>query len=189
MNDPGTAMKIYTRTGDQGTTSLLGGTRVAKNDPRIEAYGTVDELNSHTGLLRDLAAPHHGEALIAIQNTLFSIGSRLAATSEEEARKFHVPQVGDAEVAALEAGIDAMDAGLPPMRSFILPGGHPSVSQAHVCRTVCRRAERRVLDLGGDGEHATMVRYLNRLSDYFFVLARHLAKLHGAEERPWKPRG
>lgn len=183
-------MKIYTRTGDKGDTGLLGGQRVPKDHLRIEAYGTVDELNSHLGMLRDLAAPHHGELLTGIQHTLFAIGSRLASSSAEEADRFQVPQVGEAEIDALEQAMDAMDAELEPMRNFILPGGHPTVSQAHICRTVCRRAERRVVQLAHAEPIAeAVVRYLNRLSDLLFVLARHLGKLHGLADTPWRPRG
>jgi cob(I)alamin adenosyltransferase len=182
-------MKIYTRTGDKGDTGLLGGTRVPKDHLRIEAYGTVDELNCHVGMLRDLAVPHHGAELTGIQNTLFAIGSRLASTSDEEATRFKVPVVGDAEVAALEQLMDDMDAVLEPMRNFILPGGHPAVSQAHICRTVCRRAERRVVHLAAvEAVPDTLVRYLNRLSDLFFVMARHLGKQNGVADIPWEPR-
>ena len=183
-------MKIYTRTGDKGQTSLLGGTRVAKDDLRIEAYGTVDELNSHLGMLRDLAAPNHGALLIKIQNTLFAIGSRLASGSEEEAAKFKVPAVGEDDISELEAAMDTMDAELEPMRNFILPGGHPAVSQAHICRTVCRRAERRVVQLSGEAQLSeVIVRYLNRLSDLLFMMARHLGHIHGVADVPWKPKG
>jgi cob(I)alamin adenosyltransferase len=183
-------MKIYTRTGDTGDTGLLGGSRVPKDHLRIEAYGTVDELNSHLGMLRDLAAPHHGEMITEIQNTLFAIGSRLASNSDEEATKFQVPRVGDDEILALEQHMDHMDTDLEPMRNFILPGGHPAVSQAHICRTVCRRAERRVVHLASsEAIPETVVRYLNRLSDLLFVLARHLGHLNGVSDTPWKPRG
>ncbi len=182
-------MKIYTRTGDKGSTGLLGGTRVPKDHLRLEAYGTVDELNSHIGMLRDLATPHHGELLIGIQNSLFALGSRLASSSEEEATKFQVPQIADAEILALEDTMDLLDKDLEPMRNFILPGGHPAISQAHICRTVCRRAERRVVQLAAsEAIPETVVRYLNRLSDLLFVLARHLGKLNGVEDIPWKPR-
>lgn len=181
-------MKIYTRTGDKGETGLLGGTRVPKNDPRIEAYGTVDELNSHVGMLRDLAQPYHRELLITIQNALFVIGSRLAANSDEEADKFKVPVIGEDGILHLEHAMDEMDRELEPMRNFILPGGHPSVSQAHICRTVCRRAERRIVDLSHQVDtDALLIRYLNRLSDLFFVLARHLGKLNGVQDIPWRP--
>lgn len=182
-------MKIYTRTGDKGETGLLGGTRVAKNDPRIEAYGTVDELNSHIGMLRDLSEGHHQDLLIGIQNNLFAIGSRLASGSNEEAEKFKVPSLSDQDITALEKAMDAMDADLEPMRNFILPGGHPAVSQAHICRTVCRRAERRVIDISSRSDiPEVIVRYLNRLSDLLFMLSRHLGKILHVPETPWKPR-
>jgi len=182
-------MKIYTRTGDKGETGLLGGTRVPKDDDRIEAYGTVDELNSHIGMLRDLAMPHCGEVLGAVQNNLFAIGSQLASASTEEAVKFKVPLITDADIKGLEDEMDRMDQELEPMRNFILPGGHPAVSQAHICRTVCRRAERRVVHLGGANDmDGTIVRYLNRLSDLLFVMARHLGKLHNVPDIPWAPR-
>ncbi len=183
-------MKIYTRTGDQGQTSLLGGTRVPKDHLRIEAYGTIDELNSHLGLLRDQCTDRHKALLQDVQTTLFSIGSRLASGSEAEADRFHVPAVTDDQVGALEAAMDAMDKELPEMRNFILPGGHPAVSQAHICRTVCRRAERRCVSLGVHEEvPAVLVRYLNRLSDLLFVLARSLGRELGVPEIPWRPRG
>lgn len=183
-------MKIYTRTGDKGETGLLGGSRVPKNDPRIEAYGTIDELNSHLGMLRDLATPHHTALITVIQSTLFAIGSRLASNSTEEADKFQVPQVTDSDVSELEKAMDMMDADLEPMRNFILPGGHPAISQAHICRTVCRRAERRIVELSAQTALSEqMIRYVNRLSDLLFVIARHLGRSHGVKDIPWKPRG
>jgi cob(I)alamin adenosyltransferase len=173
-------MKIYTRTGDKGQTSLLGGTRVPKDHARIEAYGTLDELNSHLGMLRDLSGHRRADLLLGIQEKLFSIGSRLASASEAEADTFKVPHVEEADI---------MDRELPEMRNFILPGGHPAVSQAHICRTVCRRAERLVVGIAEqEALPAIIVRYLNRLSDLLFVLARWLGKELGAEEIPWKPR-
>ncbi|MBK8500524.1 MAG: cob(I)yrinic acid a,c-diamide adenosyltransferase [Flavobacteriales bacterium] len=181
-------MKIYTRTGDKGETGLLGGTRVPKDHARIEAYGTVDEMNSHMGMLRDLAAPHHSGLIITVQETLFAIGSRLAANSTEEAARFKVPAISDAAISDLEQAMDAMDKDLEPMRNFILPGGHPAVSQAHICRTVCRRAERRVVQLARETDiDPLVIRYLNRLSDLLFVLARHLGHLHGVADTPWRP--
>lgn len=183
-------MKIYTRTGDTGQTSLLGGARVGKDDLRIEAYGTVDELNSHLGLLRDQAGDAYAALLVRVQSTLFSIGSRLASASAEEATKFQVPEVPQAEIDVLEVAMDDMDTDLLPMRNFILPGGHPAISQAHICRTVCRRAERRVVQLAAmEPIPELLVTYLNRLSDLLFVLARHLGHGLGVEEVPWKPRG
>jgi cob(I)alamin adenosyltransferase len=183
-------MKIYTRTGDKGETGLLGGSRVPKDHIRLEAYGTVDELNSHVGMLRDLAGGHQAILLAGIQSTLFSLGSRLASTDEAEADRFQVPGIGQAEVDALEQAMDAMDAELPPLRNFLLPGGHPAVSQAHICRTVCRRAERQAVALAGTAEVPdAIIRYLNRLSDLFFVLARWLSLRLGVPEVPWTPRG
>lgn len=183
-------MKIYTRTGDKGETGLLGGSRVPKDHVRLEAYGTVDELNSHVGMLRDLAGGHQAILLAGIQSTLFSLGSRLASTDEAEADRFQVPRIGQAEVEALEQAMDAMDAELPPLRNFLLPGGHPAVSQAHICRTVCRRAERQAVALAGTAEVPDgIIRYLNRLSDLFFVLARWLSLRLGVPEVPWTPRG
>lgn len=183
-------MKIYTRTGDTGQTSLLGGTRVPKDSLRIEAYGTMDELNSHLGLLRDHTQGRHDALLMPLQSTLFSLGSRLAAGSEEQADKFKVPQVSDADITALEQEMDRMDQELPEMRNFILPGGHLGASQAHVCRTVCRRAERLVVRLAGEeAVPEIIIRFLNRLSDLLFVLARYIAHVEGVADTPWKPRG
>jgi cob(I)alamin adenosyltransferase len=183
-------MKIYTRTGDKGQTSLLGGARVPKDHARIEAYGTMDELNSHLGMLRDLAGEHRKDLIMGIQEKLFSLGSRLASANEQEADKFNVPHLQEADIIALESAMDAMDKELPEMRNFILPGGHPAVSQAHICRTVCRRAERLVVHIAdAEALPEIIVRYLNRLSDLLFVLARWLGKELGAEEIPWKPRG
>jgi cob(I)alamin adenosyltransferase len=182
-------MKIYTRTGDKGQTGLLGGTRVPKYHERIEAYGTIDELNSHLGMLRDLAGDQQRELIITIQKKLFSIGSRLASASDEEADKFKVPQVIDADITALEDAMDLMDKELPEMRNFILPGGHVAVSQAHICRTVCRRAERLVVRIAAEEPVPEIIlRYLNRLSDLLFVLARWLGYRLGAAEIPWTAR-
>lgn len=181
-------MKIYTRTGDKGQTGLLGGSRVSKDHLRIEAYGTVDELNSHLGMLRDMAAPLHAELLMDIQRTLFALGSRLASEDQENADRFKVPHIGADEVTGLERIMDTLDVELEPMRNFILPGGHPAVSQAHICRTVCRRAERRVVQLAAqEAVPDELVRYLNRLSDLLFVLARHIAKRLQVSDIPWKP--
>ncbi len=182
-------MKIYTRTGDKGDTGLLGGARVPKDHIRIEAYGTIDELNSHIGMLRDLGAFDQSDLLLAVQDRLFTIGSRLASASEDEADRFKVPHLAEADITALEAAMDAMDKELPEMRNFILPGGHPAVSQAHICRTVCRRAERNLVKLmHQEVLPEILVRYLNRLSDLLFVLARWLGKRTGAAEIPWRPR-
>lgn len=181
-------MKIYTRTGDAGTTGLLGGTRLPKHHIRIEAYGTVDELNSHIGLLRDYDASRiYRSELIAIQEDLFVLGSHLA--SDPEKNKMSLPELSQQRIGALEEAMDAMDATLPEMRNFVLPGGHLAVSQCHVVRCICRRAERSTIALAQTSlveEH--LIRYLNRLSDYFFVLARKLTQDLNIEETPWVPR-
>jgi len=181
-------MKIYTRKGDQGTTGLLGGARVPKHHLRIEAYGTVDELNSHIGMLRDLAGSNADQdLLLRIQDRLFTLGSHLAV-EPAHVGKMKLPDLADSDVTELENAMDRMDEGLPPMRNFILPGGHIAVSQCHIVRCVCRRAERLTTALNEAEEvPATILIYLNRLSDYFFVLARHLTKETGAVEHPWKP--
>jgi len=179
-------MKIYTKTGDQGKTSLLGGSRVAKYHLRIEAYGTVDELNTAVGMLRSMElSTGLAEVLIEIQNKLFTIGSQLA--SEPGEPKFEIPKLLEEDTVYLETRIDKMEEDLPVMRNFVLPGGHPSVAQAHVARCICRRAERIVLHLKDESDvPAEIPVYLNRLSDFFFVLSRKLAKDLGAEEIPWK---
>jgi cob(I)alamin adenosyltransferase len=181
-------MKIYTKTGDQGQTSLIGGSRVLKSSLRIEAYGTVDELNSWMGVLRDHdSANTHLATILEIQDRLFTIGAILA--SEPGKSKMKIPELQDTDVEFLEAGIDAMNETLPEMRSFVLPGGHPSVSFCHVARCVCRRSERICVDLSQSEEvPAIVIRYLNRLSDYLFVLSRKLSQDNRAEESPWKPR-
>jgi cob(I)alamin adenosyltransferase len=179
-------MKIYTKTGDEGKTSLLGGSRVAKYHLRIESYGTVDELNTAVGMLRSMELTSGmSEVLIEIQNKLFIIGSQLA--SEPGEPKFKIPKLSAKDTVYLETKIDEMEEDLPPMRNFVLPGGHPSVAQAHVARCICRRAERIVLHLKDESDvPAEIPVYLNRLSDFFFVLSRKLAKDLGAEEIPWK---
>lgn len=183
-------MKIYTRTGDTGQTSLLNGKRVPKDSLRIETYGTIDELNSHVGMLRDLLDGEHAELLTNIQVHLFDLGSTLAAGDQATVDKFHVPMVLDGDVDALEAAMDAFDKELPTMRNFILPGGHPAISQAHICRTVCRRAERLAIRLAAEEPvPAIAVRYLNRLSDLLFMLARWTGHRLHVPEIPWKPRG
>jgi cob(I)alamin adenosyltransferase len=181
-------MKIYTKTGDTGTTALFGGKRVSKSDLRIETYGTVDELNAYIGLLRDQSVNSiRKEVLIEIQDRLFTIGSILA--TEPANTKVKLPALREEDVAFLEKQIDGMEEALPPMRSFVLPGGHQSVSFCHIARTVCRRAERHVIALHAAEPVDTMViKYLNRLSDYLFVLSRKMAQELGAEETPWKPR-
>ena len=181
-------MKIYTKTGDKGQTSLVGGTRVSKTELRIEAYGTVDELNSYVGLVRDQAVNiDRKELLKEIQDRLFTIGSILA--SEPEQTKKRIPDLHESDIELLENAMDEMDTYLEPMRFFILPGGNQAISFGHVARTVCRRAERVVLRLSLESEvNGLVIRYLNRLSDYLFVLCRMMAKDLNIEENAWKPR-
>lgn len=181
-------MKIYTKTGDKGQTSLVGGTRVSKTELRIEAYGTIDELNSYVGLVRDQEVNvGRKEILKEIQDRLFTIGSILA--SEPEQTKKRIPDLHESDIELLEKAMDDMDTNLEPMRFFILPGGHQSISFGHVARTVCRRAERIVLHLSLESEvNDLVIRYLNRLSDYLFVLCRMMAKDLNIEENAWKPR-
>lgn len=181
-------MKIYTKKGDLGETSLIGGKRVKKNHLRIEAYGTVDELNSFIGLIRDNSKDQEqDDLLIAIQNRLFTVGSELASA---EGSKMDIPQLKEEDISQLEAAMDKMDAELEPLKNFILPGGDLTASFCHTARTVCRRAERWVVALS---EQATVdqriITYLNRLSDYLFVLARFYTKRHGGKETLWKTRG
>jgi cob(I)alamin adenosyltransferase len=184
------AMKIYTKTGDKGNTSLIGGTKVPKSDIRIDTYGTVDELNSWIGLINDqLADEEFRPVLKEIQDRLFTIGSSLATDADKEP-KMKLPDLHAADIEFLEKKIDEMTAQLPPMKSFILPGGHVAVSSIHVTRCVCRRAERLAVSMQ---QHELFVdqqviQYLNRLSDYLFTLARYAGQKLGAEEIPWKPR-
>ncbi len=179
-------MKIYTRTGDQGQTGLYSGRRVSKADPRVEAYGTVDELNACLGLLRDHLEPLDPDRtrvraqLLVQQQLLFALGAALA--DDREGLAYRVP---DNAAAELESHVDGMDAELPKMTHFILPGGSKSVSFAHLARTVCRRAERRTVEVA-QVDPAVIV-YLNRLSDYLFVLSRYLGKVEGVEEVRWNP--
>lgn len=181
-------MKIYTKKGDSGKTSLIGGKRVAKNDIRIESYGTVDELNSWVGLLRDQEIDEdHRKELIEIQDRLFTIGSTLATSPE--GTKMELPQLKDEDITFLEESIDRMNDLLPEMKSFVLPGGNTVVSYCHIARCVCRRAERLAVALNDENEnYKKVVKYLNRLSDYLFVLARKLTQDTSAKEIPWKPR-
>ncbi|MFZ1806170.1 MAG: cob(I)yrinic acid a,c-diamide adenosyltransferase [Cyclobacteriaceae bacterium] len=181
-------MKIYTKTGDKGDTALFGGKRISKGELRIECYGTVDELNSYVGLLRDQEVnKKRKDVLVEIQDRLFTVGSILA--TEPGNTKVKVPALSESDITYLEQQIDAMESELSPMKSFVLPGGHPSVSFCHITRTVCRRAERITIRLNQAEEVAPMViTYLNRLSDYFFVLCRKMTKELGAEETPWQAR-
>jgi cob(I)alamin adenosyltransferase len=180
--------KIYTKTGDKGLTSLLGGTRVPKYNIRIEAYGTIDELNSHIGLLRDVIEnKQKTELLISIQDRLFTIGSHLAADPEKN--KMTLPPIVEEDVLSLENDIDSITSIVPEMKSFVLPGGHVHVSYCHIARCVCRRAERAVLKLA-ETEKVDEIhyKYLNRLSDYLFMLSRWLTHELKATETPWKPK-
>lgn len=181
-------MKIYTKTGDQGTTALFGGKRVSKADLRIDTYGTVDELNAWVGVLRDLPVNHaRRPQLVEIQDRLFTVGSMLA--TEPGNTKVKIPTLQDSDIEFLEKEMDQMDSLLPPMRFFVLPGGDQAVSFGHVCRTVCRRAERLVISLNEtEPVDPQVIIYLNRLSDYLFMLCRIMAFELKVEETPWKPR-
>lgn len=183
------AFKIYTKTGDKGETSLIGGTRLPKHHMRIEAYGTVDELNSFIGLIRDnVSEKELFDLLIEIQDRLFTIGS-LLATDPTKDTKMQLPQLKEEDVVLLEKAIDKMNETLPEMKHFVLPGGHTTVSYCHVARCVCRRAERAVLKLAeNENVDELIYKYLNRLSDYLFVLSRKLTQDLKANEIPWKPR-
>lgn len=182
------AFKVYTKTGDKGETSLIGGTRLPKQHIRIEAYGTVDELNSFIGVVRDQGIDEHSKTvLIEIQDRLFTLGSLLAADPVKN--KMKLPEVKEEDIVFLEKEIDKMDEVLPEMKHFVLPGGHQSVSFCHVARCVCRRAERATLKLAENEKVDEIIyKYLNRLSDYLFVLSRKLAHDLKVEETPWKPR-
>jgi len=184
------ALKIYTKTGDLGKTSLIGGTKVPKSHLRIETYGTVDELNSNIGLVSDLLTDQHSKDILKeIQDRLFTIGSSLACDPEKEPL-MKMPDLKESDIVLLEKEIDAMNEVLPPMKFFVLPGGHVAISTAHVTRCVCRRAERLCVNMQ---EHELFVdplviKYLNRLSDYLFVLSRYVGHLLQVAEIPWKPR-
>jgi len=179
-------VKIYTRTGDQGETGLLGGGRVSKADLRIEAYGTLDELNAVLGLLVQEVPEEDQGALRRIQGQLFVIGSHLAAGRSE--KPLPLPAFSEGEIAWLEADIDRRQAEVPPMRSFLLPGSCRAEAYAHLARTVCRRAERRLVALHtAEPLSPLFLQYLNRLSDWLFVLGRHLTHRLGAVEIPWQP--
>jgi len=181
-------MKIYTKTGDKGITSLLGGIRVPKSDLRIDAYGTIDELNSYLGLVRDQPVNQkRGDLLKEIQDRLFTIGSDLATVPGKE--KVKKPDLHLEDIALLEKEMDLMEMELPPLKAFILPGGHQSVSFCHLARTVCRRAERITVELASFEQVSDLIiQYLNRLSDFLFVLGRAMSQELGAEEITWKPR-
>jgi len=184
------ATKIYTRTGDQGKTSLIGGTKVPKSHIRIEAYGTVDELNSYIGLVSDNLSNEHANAILEeIQDRLFIIGSSLACDPDKEPL-MKLPDLNESDIDMLEKEIDSMNDQLPPMKNFILPRGHIAVSTTHVARCVCRRAERCCVNMLQKEMFVEplIIKYLNRLSDYLFMLARYTAHILHIEEIPWKPR-
>lgn len=182
--------KIYTRTGDKGTTALIGGTKVSKSHLRIEAYGTLDELNSYIGLCRDLITDaHSASTLREIQDRLFTMGSSLACDPIKEP-KLRIPDLKEGDVELLEKEMDRMNEILPAMTHFILPGGHPTISHLHITRCVCRRAERCCvrLELESLEVEPVILKYLNRLSDYLFVLGRYTGMQLKADEIAWKPR-
>jgi cob(I)alamin adenosyltransferase len=182
--------KIYTKTGDQGKTSLIGGTKVFKSNIRIETYGTVDELNSYIGLCNDLLKDEHcNEVLKEIQDRLFTIGSSLACDPDKEPL-MRMPDLLETDIEYLEKDIDRMMNILPPMKFFILPGGHPTVSTLHVARCVCRRAERLCVHMQEDNLFVDplVIKYINRLSDHLFTLARYAAHILNAPEVAWIPR-
>lgn len=184
------AFKIYTKTGDLGKTSLIGGTKVAKSHLRIESYGTIDELNSYVGLIADLIEDEKSKIdLKEIQDRLFTIGSSLACDPDKETL-MRIPDLKDSDVEVLEKLIDEMNEVLEPMKSFILPGGHQTISTIHIVRCVCRRAERNCVHLQEEGLfiEPLVIKYLNRLSDYLFVLSRYCGKLLRVNEVPWVPR-
>jgi len=188
-------MKVYTKTGDNGTTALFGGTRVPKHHIRIESYGTIDELNSHIGLIRDQEiAIDYKNVLIEVQDRLFTIGAILATPPEKETLKNGEKRlqnlgISNTDIEFLEKEIDTMDEALPPMTHFVLPGGHTTVSFCHIARCVCRRAERLAVQLNDiEPVELITIQYLNRLSDYLFVLARKLSFDLQVNEVPWIPR-
>ena len=188
-------MKIYTKTGDKGTTALFGGTRVPKHHIRIDSYGTVDELNSQLGMLRDQEIDSHShKAILRIQDRLFTLGAILATDPEKAVLKsgkdrLDIPRISEADIAYLEEEIDQMNETLPPMTHFVLPGGHQAVSVCHISRCVCRRAERLATALNEiEPFEQQVLQYLNRLSDYLFVLARKLSNDLQAKEIQWIPK-
>jgi cob(I)alamin adenosyltransferase len=184
------SFKIYTKTGDLGKTSLIGGTKVPKSHIRIETYGTVDELNSYIGFCNDQIKDTATQiTLREIQDRLFTIGASLATDPEKDS-KMKIPDLKEEDVRLLETEIDRMNESLPPMKFFILPGGHPAVSSLHIARCVCRRAERLCVQMQQDDlfVEPLVIKYMNRLSDYLFVSARYIGNLEEVAEIPWKPR-
>jgi len=180
------AMKIYTKTGDAGETSLFGGKRLPKDHIRIDAYGNVDELNAHIGMVRDLISDNVQKSFLTeIQKTLFVLGSYLAKDPDKDMK---LPALDEDQITIIESNIDAIDASLEPLKHFILPGGHPVASHCQIARCVCRRAERSVVALSHNEEVPDYIlRYLNRLSDYLFILCRFITKEMGVEDIKWMP--
>jgi cob(I)alamin adenosyltransferase len=184
------SFKIYTKTGDKGLTSLIGGVRVPKSHLRIEAYGTIDELNSYLGLLCDVNPIKNSNVWITeIQDRLFTIGSELA-TAPDKTVKMKLTDLYEQDVHWLEEQIDFMNQSLPEMRFFILPGGHQAASTCHIARCICRRTERLGVAMSEQGEYISdlVLKYLNRLSDFLFVLARYISHETNTPEQPWRPR-
>lgn len=188
-------MRIYTRSGDKGTTALIGGTRVPKHHIRIETYGTLDELNAHLGMLRSMQVSEKDNAqLVEIQTNLFTMGSELATDPEKAImrngkKRLNISKISPAHIEQMEGWIDRINENLPPLKNFLLPGGNQTVAQSHICRTVCRRTERLATALDeAEGIDENLLKYLNRLSDYLFVLSRKLAKDLQVEETPWTPK-
>ena len=179
-------MKIYTKTGDNGTTSLIGGTRVQKNDPRLECYGTIDELNSYLGLIRDnYSSQDIQDQILTIQQKLFVIGAEIA---NDKPQKTNIPSISEADILSLEEKIDGISEKLPPQKSFIIPGGHSVSSYCQIARTVCRRAERAIYNIPLEKRPSMLSTiYINRLSDYLFVLARKALKDFNKSEITWNP--
>ena len=183
-------MKIYTKAGDEGKTSLIGGTKVPKSHMRIETYGTVDELNSYIGLVSDMCADAKVQIVLnEVQDRLFTVGSSLACDPDKEPH-LKIPDLKEEDIAGLELAMDAMNEVLAPMKSFIIPGGHQAISTAHIARCVCRRAERWCVNMQEEDlfVETLVIKYLNRLSDYLFTLARYIGHLNGVADLPWKPR-
>lgn len=182
-------MKVYTKTGDKGKTSLIGGEKVYKDELQIEAYGTVDELNSYLGLVRDYEEidTENKAIIISIQNDLFVIGSLLAESKKKN--KMILPQLTEEMLNAIETAIDNIELKLEPMKYFVLPGGHKLISHLHIARCVCRRAERRIVSLSNQIDVDPLIlKYINRLSDYIFVLSRYMALKLEVKETPWIPK-
>ena len=179
------SFKIYTKSGDSGETSLYGGLRLPKDHIRIESYGTVDELNSHVGMVRDCTTEEHLRSVLkTIQDRLFDLGANLAV---DPSKNLQVPQIDEEDIQLLENEIDTMDKTLPALKNFILPGGHSTISFCHLARCVCRRAERNVVALShNETVNPILIKYLNRLSDYLFTLARYFAVELKVEETAWK---